>query len=128
VLYDGSCGFCGWSVRWVLRRDRHRVFRFAPLDSEPARLLLEWHGAAREPGTVMVLDDGSAYTRGDAVLRVLRRLGGVWHLLRVGALVPRPLRNTLYDRVARHRGALGRWFRAAPISDAERRDDERFLA
>lgn len=127
VLYDGSCGFCGWSVRWVLRRDRSRSFRFAPLDSPRGRALLAEHGLPSDPGTVVVLDDGRAYLRSDAVLRVARRVGGIWHLLRVGGVLPRSLRDALYDWVARHRGWLGRVFRTAPISDSERQADGRFV-
>ncbi len=127
VLYDGTCGFCGWSVRWVLRRDRAQRFRFAPLESATGQRLLAEHGLEREPGTVVVLDEGRAFTRGDAVLRVLRRVGGPWHLLRLGAVVPRPARDAIYDWVARNRGRLGGWLGTAPITEAERRGDERFL-
>lgn len=127
VLYDGSCGVCGWAVRWVLRRDRRRAFRFAPLDSAEGRRLLDRHGVVSDGGTVVVLDAGETFVRGDAVLRILRRLGGAWHLLRVGSLLPRPLRNALYDWVARHRGRLGKTLRSRPISDAERQADARFL-
>lgn len=128
MLYDGGCGFCGWAVRFILRHDRHRVFRFAPLDSDPARLLLSWHGLPEDPGSVVVLDDGQAFLRSDALLRVLRRLGGGLHLLRLGGALPRPLRDVGYDWVARHRGRLGDRFRLPPISAAERAADDRFLA
>lgn len=127
VLYDGTCGFCGGAVRWVLRRDRHRVFRFAPLDSDAGRRVLARHGVVADGGTVVVFDGGGVFVRGDAVLRIVRRVGGIWHLLRVGAVLPRPVRDALYDWVARHRGSLGKALRTRPISDAERRADARFL-
>jgi predicted DCC family thiol-disulfide oxidoreductase YuxK len=110
-----------------MRHDVRRIFRFAPLDSEPGRLLLSWHGVS-VGGTVVVVDDGQVFVRSGAVLRVLRRLGGGWHLLRIGGLIPRRVRDALYDLVARHRGRLGGWFRTPPITAPERAADERFLA
>lgn len=92
-----------------------------------ARQLLDRHGLPTDPGSVVVLDEGEVLVRGDAVLRVMRRLGGPWHLLRMGAVIPRPIRDTLYDVVARHRSRLGRLVGTAPIGEAERRADERFL-
>lgn len=127
VLYDGSCGFCGWSVRWVLRRDRKRAFRFAPLASAIGQELLARHGLPPDPGTVVVIDEGQPFLRSDAVLRVLRRVGGIWHLLRMGAVVPRSVRDAIYDWVARNRGAMGKLFRTPPISEEERKRDGRFL-
>src|SRR5271169_3926402 len=44
MLYDGLCGFCNWSVRWVIKRDRHDRFRFAPQQSALAEAVLARHG------------------------------------------------------------------------------------
>ena len=44
MLYDGFCGFCNWSVRWVIKRDRHDRFRFAPQQSGLAEAVLARHG------------------------------------------------------------------------------------
>ena len=128
VLYDGDCGFCGWAVRVVLRHDRAHRFRFAPLGSLAADRLLARDGMPTDPGSVVLFDGGRAVTRSDAVLGIVRRLGGGWHLLRVGALLPRPLRDGCYDLVARHRGRLGHWFGTRPIGPEERKADDRFLA
>lgn len=128
VLFDGGCGFCGGAVRLVLRHDTGRVFRFAPLDSAVGQQYLAEHGLAADPGTVVLIDGGRAAVRSDAVLGIVRRLGGWWHLLRMGALVPRPLRDLGYDWVARHRGRLGGALGSRPIEPGERAGDNRFLA
>jgi predicted DCC family thiol-disulfide oxidoreductase YuxK len=128
VLYDGGCGLCGWSVRLVLRHDRLRRFRFAPLESPIATRLLAQHGLPDDPRSVVLLEGGRAVTRSDAVLAIVRRLGGGWHLLRVAALLPRPLRDWCYDGLARRRGRLSRWFGTRPITTEERHADDRFLA
>lgn len=103
LLYDGDCGVCGWTVRTILRHDRAGRIRFAALDSAIGRQLLAEHGVSKEVDSLVLVDGGRARIRSDAVLGVLRRLGGAWHLLRIGGIVPRGWRDRLYDAVARRR-------------------------
>jgi predicted DCC family thiol-disulfide oxidoreductase YuxK len=108
ILFDGVCNLCNASVRFVLRRDPHARFRFAALQSEAGRRLLEEHRLpADELSTVVVVADGRAYTRSDAALRIARGLGGAWPALGALRVVPRPLRDRAYGVVARNRY---RWF------------------
>jgi predicted DCC family thiol-disulfide oxidoreductase YuxK len=106
ILYDGSCGLCDRTVRFVLARDRAGAFRFAALQSEYARGQLVARG--RRGGaldTICVLTaDGRLLERARAVAFILRRLGGVWGPL--GVLlraIPRPLADLGYRAVARVR-------------------------
>ncbi len=108
LLFDGVCNLCRASVRFVLARDPAGRFRFASLQSERARRLLAPHRLPAEAlSSVVLLENGRAYTRSTAVLRVARRLRPPWPLLYATVVVPRPLRDALYDFVARHRL---RWF------------------
>ncbi len=109
LLYDGTCGLCARSVQFVLRHERTRTLRFAALDGVTARAVLARHPALMAVDSVVWVEParGNApervRARSAAVLRMLRHLGGFWHLLRVAWLVPRPLRDAAYDLVARHR-------------------------
>ncbi|HET7463938.1 MAG TPA: thiol-disulfide oxidoreductase DCC family protein [Longimicrobium sp.] len=108
VLYDGQCGLCNRSVQLILRHDRRGVFRFAALQSEPGQALLARHGLpAEEMNTVVLVDGGRAFTRSRAALRIAGKMDAPWPVLRAFALVPGPLRDAVYDWVARHRY---RWF------------------
>jgi predicted DCC family thiol-disulfide oxidoreductase YuxK len=127
VLFDGVCGLCNWSVDFLLRRDRHGALRFAPLQSEAAETLLREHGLdATEFSSVVVIDGSQVYRRSDAALHALWRLGAIWRTLAVLArLLPRPLRDAIYDRIATNRY---RWFgqrSSCRIPTAQER--ERFL-
>lgn len=109
VFYDGHCGLCHRSVKFVLPRDPDgRRFVFAPLQGTYIRTKLDDEAIAALPDSIVLLDpDGTLRTRSDAALAILHRLGGVWKLLAgVGRLVPRPLRDWAYDRVASVRHAL----------------------
>jgi predicted DCC family thiol-disulfide oxidoreductase YuxK len=112
LLYDGTCGFCASSVRLVLRHDRRRVLRFAALDGPFGRQVRERHPELAGVDSVVWVDPPGegrperVLLRSDAALRVARYLGGPFHLARVAALLPRPVRDTAYALVARHRHRL----------------------
>ncbi|MEM1422865.1 MAG: DCC1-like thiol-disulfide oxidoreductase family protein [Planctomycetota bacterium] len=103
LFYDGACGLCDRSVRWIMRRDRAHRFRFAPLQGE-TYAALERDDKPHDLSTVVALVDKELFTRSDAALAVGRELGGVWRFLaRAASLVPRPLRDACYRLIARHR-------------------------
>jgi predicted DCC family thiol-disulfide oxidoreductase YuxK len=106
VFFDGVCGLCNSSVDFVLRHDREGQFRFSPLQGEAAARLLPV--ADRENlGSLILWEDGRMYRRSTAVVRILRRIGGIWSMLG-GALwlIPAPLRNAGYRLVASQRYRL----------------------
>ncbi|MBK7939031.1 MAG: thiol-disulfide oxidoreductase DCC family protein [Lewinellaceae bacterium] len=108
LLFDGVCNLCNASVQWVLKRDKNAVFRFAALQSATGRALLRSAGLSPENFDSVVLFDGDrVFTRSDAALEIARRMGGFWSWLAVFRVVPRPLRNAVYDWIARRRY---RWF------------------
>ena len=110
LLYDGTCGFCATSVQWVLRNDRRETLCFAALQGETARPILASHPElANVDSVVWVGEDGEVRVRSEAAFAVARYLGGGWSVAaRLGALVPRPIRDWGYDLIARHRLKLTR--------------------
>jgi predicted DCC family thiol-disulfide oxidoreductase YuxK len=116
LLYDGSCGFCADSVRFVLRHDRRGTLRFAALQSPFGQRTLERHPQLRGIDSMVWLDrsDGSPTppgservgVRSDAALRLLNYLGGWWRVGRIIRIVPRSIRDAAYDLIARHRHQL----------------------
>lgn len=110
LLYDNGCGVCHWLVRFVLRNDQTCHFMFAPLESETGRKLLAQHHVPPDVDSVVVIQGAVALVRSDAVLQIMRQLGGFWRLLGVLGLVPRRWRDACYDAVARHRSTVARRF------------------
>lgn len=106
VLYDGPCGFCQRAVRFISRRDPHRRFTFLPLQSTEAKALLTAQQMPSDPETIVLLEDGHAYIRSTAALRIARHLTGAWPLLSVFLLIPTFLRDAVYRLVARMRYRL----------------------
>ena len=111
ILFDGVCNLCNGAVQFVIHRDPHGRFRFAALQSDAAKALVEktWRGPSPLPDSIVYVQDGVAHVRSDAAIRIARDLGFPWSLLAIFTIVPRSLRDAVYDLVARRRLA---WFGA----------------
>jgi predicted DCC family thiol-disulfide oxidoreductase YuxK len=108
ILFDGVCNLCSGVVHFLIRRDPKGKFRFASLQSEAGLALLKQvHINSGQIDTIVVIEGDRCYTRSAAALRIAKHLPGLWPVLYIGILIPTPLRNKLYDWVARNRY---RWF------------------
>jgi predicted DCC family thiol-disulfide oxidoreductase YuxK len=110
LFYDGDCGLCARSVQWCLDHDRRARLFFAPLQG-PTYAALAIADKPTALDTVVLFDEGRLHVQSDAVLRLLRHVGGGWSVLAaLGRIVPRFLRDAVYRFIARRRHA---WFGAA---------------
>lgn len=109
ILFDGVCNFCNFWVDFIIPRDRRGIFKFAALQSDSGRAMLERFAQPTDSMSTLVLivDDDRVLTRSTAALTILRTLGGGWALAYGLIIVPRYLRDAVYDFIARNRYA---WF------------------
>jgi predicted DCC family thiol-disulfide oxidoreductase YuxK len=106
VLFDGVCVICSRFFRFVAARDPQARFRFAAVQEPRGRRMAAALGIDPVfPETNALVLGGTAYMKSDAGIEILRRLPG-WAWARHLRLIPRPLRDWLYDRVARNRYRL----------------------
>jgi predicted DCC family thiol-disulfide oxidoreductase YuxK len=121
ILFDGVCVFCSRWVRFVVDRDEARRFRFTAIQSAYGARLAQALGIdPKDPDTNAVLHGGVAYTKSDAALTVLSLLPGL-SLARVFLAVPRPLRDAVYNLVARNRYRIFGRLDACIVPDASMR-------
>jgi len=107
TFMDGECSLCSWTARLIGRLDRRGEFRICPVQSDLGRAVLTYYGLdPDDPDSWLYLVDGRAYTSLDAVIRVGRRLGGPARLVLMATILPRPLQDWLYHRIARNRYRL----------------------
>ncbi|MBS1690428.1 MAG: thiol-disulfide oxidoreductase DCC family protein [Bacteroidetes bacterium] len=108
LFFDGVCNFCNSTINFIIRHDKKELFLFAALQSEKGRELLR-HIKQDEalPQSVILSYKGRIYEKSDAVLQTARLLGGVWSLLLIGHILPRFVRDSIYNFIARRRY---RWF------------------
>jgi predicted DCC family thiol-disulfide oxidoreductase YuxK len=108
VIFDGVCNLCARSVQFILKHESEPRFLFSPVQSAAGVRILETHGfSAIEVDSFVLVSDGKVYTRSTAALRIAKHFKGAWQLLRLLWAVPRPLRDVLYNFVARNRYS---WF------------------
>ena len=94
----GSAIFCNAAVQMVIEIDRHKIFKFASIQSELGQQLYRQHGLDPiEIQTLMFVDGDRVLTKSDAVLEVLSRLDGGWQLLAGFRAMPQPVRDWAYS-------------------------------
>lgn len=146
VLYDGQCGLCNHSIRWLLRRDRRDRLRFAPSNDPAVQPILLRHGyqpanqadcrqassgsgvsSEAAPDTILVLRHVGTrledlLVRSNAILACMRVLPQPWPVVpAILRLVPRPLRDSAYRLIARWRYRIWGHYQTCPIPTAEER-------
>ncbi len=107
IVFDGVCVLCSGFARFVARHDRDRHFRFTAAQSELGQALYRHYDL--DPvnyETNLLIADGRASGKMEAFAGIMERLGGVWRLARAVLCVPAPLRDRLYDAIARNRYRL----------------------
>jgi predicted DCC family thiol-disulfide oxidoreductase YuxK len=136
VIYDGECGFCNHSIRWLLRRDRKDRLRFAPSTAPAVQELLAAHGmppVSPNPSTGSGLDTilvlrntGTSIeellVRSNAILACLRVLPQPWPMFAaILRLIPRPIRESGYRFIARERYKIWGRYETCPIPTSKER-------
>jgi predicted DCC family thiol-disulfide oxidoreductase YuxK len=120
LLYDGVCGFCNHAVQTIVRFDRRGTLRFAGLDSDVARGIIERHPSARGVDSMVFVDnpgqpDERVNVRSAAGLRVAKYLGGPWRLLLVARAIPVRQRDWAYDRFTSFRHRVFGKYETCPV-------------
>ena len=109
ILFDGVCNFCNDSVRFVMKRDKKDLYRYASLQSDLGRQMTEERGidTSEVDSTILIVPGEAYYLKSDAALEISKNLNALYPLLNIFSIIPRSLRDYVYDIVARNRY---KWF------------------
>jgi predicted DCC family thiol-disulfide oxidoreductase YuxK len=108
VLFDGVCNLCNGAVQFIIRHDKKNIFMFASLQSEVGRKILEQYNfPLDELNSFILIENNKAYTRSTGALRVAKKLNGLWPLLYGFIIIPKFIRDSIYNWVA---GNRYKWF------------------
>jgi predicted DCC family thiol-disulfide oxidoreductase YuxK len=104
ILFDGVCNLCNTAVQFVIRRDTSNHFLFASLQSEEGKKILAVHGVpANEMNSFILVENGKVYDRSTAALKVARKLKGLWRFLYGFIIVPKFIRDGIYQVISKNR-------------------------
>ena len=107
VLFDGVCNLCNGSVQFIVKRDPERVFRFASLQSEFGQSQRrKFNLYSNGLDSIVVIENDICYQRSDAALKIARRLKGWWPVLSIFRIIPRFIRDAVYNLIAVNRYRL----------------------
>ena len=107
AVMDATCALCSWGARMIHRLDRSGVVRIAPIQGQAGTAFMRAHDLdPLDPDSWLFIEGDTVWRDFDAVIRLGRYVGGWGLVLSVLRLIPRPLRNWLYARVARNRYAM----------------------
>jgi predicted DCC family thiol-disulfide oxidoreductase YuxK len=108
ILFDGVCNFCNAAVNFVIKRDKHKVIKFASLQSEAGRIMIQRFSLPGEDmRSFLLVENNTVYNRSTAALKVCRYLNGLWPICYGMMIVPLFIRNGVYDWIAKNRY---KWF------------------
>lgn len=108
IFFDGYCNLCSASVQFVIKRDSKAIFRFASLQSDYAiETLSVFLIDSKQSDSIILLEDFNIYQGSTAALRIAKKLNGLWPLLYIFIIIPRFIRDAVYNYIATHRY---RWF------------------
>jgi len=104
IIFDGICNLCcGW-IQYLIRIDKNMKFRFVSIQSERGQKMLNGiHENDKMTESIIYLKENKSFRESSAVLEILTDIGGVWKLIAVLKLIPKPIRNKLYQLIAKKR-------------------------
>ncbi|MGK0377703.1 thiol-disulfide oxidoreductase DCC family protein [Patiriisocius sp. Uisw_017] len=104
ILFDGVCNLCNSSINFVIKRDSANLYKFTALQEAPGIRLLKQYGInTLDTDSIILIENGKAYTKSSAALRVAKGLSGVWPVLYGFIIIPKWIRNAVYDYIAKNR-------------------------
>ncbi|MCJ7840451.1 DCC1-like thiol-disulfide oxidoreductase family protein [Lederbergia sp. NSJ-179] len=107
ILFDGECHFCNRSVQFTIKRDPAGYFQFSSLQGNYGKKLLADNQLNDDVDSMILIEDGKFYCKSTAALRICKHLKGLWPLAYLFIVIPTPIRNLVYDFIAKNRY---KWF------------------
>lgn len=107
LLYDGMCNLCNWFTTMIIKYNRRKSIELIPLQSSAGKDILGRFDLNLERfNTIYLISDYNIYNKSGAVLAIIKELGGVWRLLFVFYIIPKFMRDKIYDLISRYRYKL----------------------
>jgi predicted DCC family thiol-disulfide oxidoreductase YuxK len=107
ILFDGVCNYCNTMVNFVIKEDKQKTIKFSPLQSTTGQVLLNKYHVPKNIDSFVFIENGKAHLQSTAALKVIKHLAWYWQWLQALWLIPKFLRDRVYNFVAKRRY---KWF------------------
>ncbi len=107
IFFDGVCNLCNSTVNFVIDRDKKAHLKFAALQDEKSKEILSKYNLSEDLYSIIYLESGKVYERSSAVLRISRKMDGLWPMFYVFIIIPKFIRDGIYNWIAKNRY---KWF------------------
>jgi predicted DCC family thiol-disulfide oxidoreductase YuxK len=107
ILFDGVCNLCNSSVQFIIQRDPEGKYKFAAFQSGTGLELMKEYHITKELDSIVLIEGNQFFKKSNAAIRIGKNLRGGWKYLGLLAVVPLPIRDFFYDRMAKNRY---KWF------------------
>ena len=104
ILFDGVCNYCSDKVNFIIKNDKHDIFRFVALQSETGQKIIKYLGIDSSIDSIVLYEPGYAYfIKSEAVFRIIKHLSSSVKLLLFFNFIPTSIKNVFYDIIAKNR-------------------------
>ncbi len=124
ILFDGVCKLCNGWAKFIIRYDKKQIFKLTSVQSQQGQAILRYFDMPTDEfNTMLLVSNNKSYEKSTAFFKVVKQLPMVFRMLIIFIIIPRPIRDWMYDRIALNRYKLfGKYDQCLlPIPDHENR-------
>ena len=108
IIFDGICNLCTSLIKFIIKRDKSAVFKIVPFQSDTCKhLTKEYQIDGYGSQTLILIKNNTIYSKSDAVLEISKYLGRIWKIASIFKIIPRFIRDSIYDVITKYRY---KWF------------------
>ena len=118
VLYDGDCAFCNRTVAFVFKNEKNSEVYFSPIQSDFSSNYFETNNLPRpDLNTFYFIEYGVVYEKSSAAIRLSRYLKFPYSLMQISWIIPRFIRDGVYNKIARKRHLIAKGYCFIPTQE-----------
>ena len=107
ILFDGVCNFCNFWVNFIINRDKNDTYQFATMQSDSGqRLLQKFRLNSNDFDSFVLIVNDKHFTKSTAALMIIKNLESIVKLLYPLTILSGPIRDFIYDLIAKNRYKL----------------------
>jgi predicted DCC family thiol-disulfide oxidoreductase YuxK len=121
ILFDGVCNLCNKLVSFLIKHDENNIFHFAAMQTEVGEKIIDEYNLTDNLKSIILIKKGITYFKSDAIIEIAKQINGWPQILKYGFLIPKFLRDGIYNLIAKNRYYLFGKQEACPIPSEDHR-------